>query len=98
MLIRKDLTQYNLSLLNQLFVSTLKMVEIFVQVLNPQNATCANGQGGVCVSQLVSSNPDNQKVLNVKPNVNIVLEIGFHFFLNLQQTFNTGRYDRFLGT
>ena len=98
MLIRKDLTQYNLSLLNQLFVSTLKMVDIFVQVLNPQNATCANGQGGVCVSQLVSSNPDNQNVLNVKPNVNILLRFGFFLFSKLQQTFNTGRYDRFLGT
>jgi hypothetical protein len=74
------------------------MVDIFVQVLNPQNATCANGQGGVCVSQLVSSNPDNQNVLNVKPDVNIVLKFGFFLFTNLQQTFNRGRYDRFLGT
>ena len=80
-----------------MFLSKLKMVEIFFQVLNPQNATCANGQGGMCVSQLVGSIPDNQNVLNVYPDVNIVLKFGFHLFLNLQQTFNKGRYDRFLG-
>jgi hypothetical protein len=78
-------------------VSTLKTVEIFVQVLNPENATCAVGQGGACVSQLVSSIPDNQNVLNVYPDVNIVLKFGFHLFLNPQQTFNKGRYERFFG-
>jgi hypothetical protein len=74
------------------------MAEIFVQVLNPQNATCDNGQGGVCVSQLVGSIPDNQNVLNVNPDVNIVLKFGFYLFLDLQKTFNRGRYDRFFGT
>jgi hypothetical protein len=78
-------------------VKGLKMAEIFVQVLNPPNATCASGQGGVCVSQLVSSIPDNQNVLNVYPDVNIVLKFGFHVFPNAQQTFNKGRYERFLG-
>jgi hypothetical protein len=73
------------------------MVEIFFQVLNPPNATCASGQGGMCVSQLVGLIPDNQNVLNVYPDVNIVLNFGFHLFSNLQQTFNKGRYDRFLG-
>jgi hypothetical protein len=74
------------------------MVEIFFQVMNPQNATCDDGQGGVCVSQLVGSIPDYQNVLNSRPDVNIVLNFGFHLFLNLQQTFNRGRYERFLGT
>jgi hypothetical protein len=73
------------------------MVEIFVQVMNPQNATCASGQGGVCVSQLVGSNPDDQNVLNVYPDVNIVVQFGFHLFPNPEQTFNRGRYDRFFG-
>jgi hypothetical protein len=47
------------------------MVEIFVQVMNPQKATCASGQGGMCVSQLVGSIPENQNVLNVYPDVNL---------------------------
>jgi len=74
------------------------MVEISVQVLNPLNATCADGQGGVCVSQLLGLIPDNQNVLNVYPDVNIVLKFGFYLFPDPQQTFNKGRYDRFLGT
>nr|AON96381.1 laccase 1 [Coptotermes formosanus] len=65
-------------------------------VVNPQNATCASGQGGVCVSQLVGSIPDNQNVLNSFPDVNIVLKFGFYLFRDLQRSFNNGRYDRFL--
>ena len=71
---------------------------MFVQVVNPQNATCANGQGGVCVSQLVGLIPDNQNVLNVFPDVNIVVSFGFQIFSNPRETFNRGRYDRFFGT
>lgn len=64
-------------------------------ILNPENATCANGQGGVCVSQLVGKVPDNQNVLDVSPDVNIVLKFGFYLFNNLQKTFSSGRYERF---
>lgn len=71
---------------------------MFVQVVNPQNATCDNGQGGVCVSQLVGLIPDNQNVLNVFPDVNIVVAFGFQIFINPRETFNRGRYDRFFGT
>ena len=55
-------------------MSTLKMVEIFVQVLNPQNATCGEGEGGVCVSQLVASIPDKHNVLDRRPDDYIVLD------------------------
>jgi len=73
------------------------MAEIFVQILNPQNATCGYGQGAVCVSQLVGSIPDDQNVLNVYPDVNIVLNFGFYLF-DQQKLFNRGRYDRYFGT
>jgi len=59
---------------------------------------CADGQGGVCVSQLVGSNPDKQNVLNSKPDVNIVVGFGFSIYPNPQETFNRGRYERFLGS
>ena len=74
------------------------MVEISVQVMNPLNASCASGQGGVCVSQLVGADPDNQNVLNTRPDVNIRLKFGFHLYRDPRQTFNKGRYERFLGT
>ncbi|PNF18423.1 hypothetical protein B7P43_G09045 [Cryptotermes secundus] len=64
-------------------------------VLNPQNASCDVGQGGVCVSQLVGSIPDDKNVLSRKPDVNIVFRFGFHIFENMRETFNTGRYERF---
>jgi len=54
------------------------MYEIFVHVLNPGNATCADGQAGVCVSQLLGSIPDNLNIWNSKPYVNIVQNFGFH--------------------
>ena len=81
-----------------IFLSTLKMVEIFVQVLNPQNATCAEGEGGVCVSQLVASIPDKHNVLDRKPDENIVLGFGFYNYLHGPNPFNRGIYDRFFGT
>jgi hypothetical protein len=68
-----------------------------VSVLDPQNASCDVGQGGMCVSQLVSSIPDDKNVLNRKPDVNMKFRAGFHIFENIRETFNTGRYDRFLG-
>jgi len=74
------------------------MAEIFVQVLNPENATCFEGQGGMCVSQLNGSVRDTQNVLNVSPDVNIVLKFGFYLFANPQKTFSSGRYERFFGT
>ena len=80
------------------FLSTLKMVEIFVQVLNPQNATCAEGEGGVCVSQLVAFIPDKHNVLDRKPDENIVLGFGFYNYLHGPNPFNRGIYDRFFGT
>ena len=74
------------------------MVEIFVQVLNPQNATCHDGEGGVCVTQLEASIPDKQNVLDRRPDENIVLGFGFYNYLHGPNPFNRGIYDRFIGT
>nr|ALQ52760.1 laccase BP76 [Neocapritermes taracua] len=65
------------------------------KVLNPQNATCAEGEGGVCVSQLVASIPDKHNVLDRKPDENIVLGFGFYNYLHGPNPFNRGIYDRF---
>jgi hypothetical protein len=69
---------------------------LLFQVLNPVNATCGTGQGGLCVSQLTGLISDNQNVLNRQPDVNLVLAFGFHFFAK-SQAFNRGSYERFFG-
>ncbi|PSN35801.1 hypothetical protein C0J52_21815 [Blattella germanica] len=64
-------------------------------VLNPQNATCASGQGGVCVSQLVGSEADRDNVLGRRPNVTLTLPFGFHIFPTRRDLFVNDRYRRY---
>ncbi|XP_069675364.1 uncharacterized protein [Periplaneta americana] len=64
-------------------------------ILNPENATCGSGQGGICVSQLISSNPDTKNVLTTTPRISVPLYFGFNI-KDRTQFFNKGRYDRYL--
>ncbi|KAJ4431309.1 hypothetical protein ANN_19906 [Periplaneta americana] len=54
-------------------------------VLNPNNATCAPGQNGVCVSQLQSADKFPERILTNDPDVNVPFTFGYHFPTNEEE-------------
>jgi hypothetical protein len=62
--------------------------------MNPENATCSTGSGGICITELVNSNPVPQEILNQLPDFNFILTFGFQL-LDTKTLFET--YDRYFG-
>lgn len=62
--------------------------------MNPENASCSTGSTGVCVTQLVNSDPVPRDILNQLPDVNFLLQFGFETFES--KTLFSG-YERFYG-
>lgn len=62
--------------------------------MNPENASCATGSTGLCVTQLVNSDPVPWDILSHLPDVNYLLQFGFETFDS--KTFFSG-YDRYFG-
>ncbi|XP_069675391.1 uncharacterized protein [Periplaneta americana] len=48
-------------------------------VLNPENATCAKGQNGLCVTHLESAVPVDKNVLVPDPDIEFVLRMGYYY-------------------
>ncbi|KAJ4431319.1 hypothetical protein ANN_19916, partial [Periplaneta americana] len=48
-------------------------------VLNPENAMCAKGQNGLCVTQLESAVAINKNVLVPDPDIEFVLRMGYYY-------------------
>lgn len=62
--------------------------------MNPENASCSTGSTGLCVTQLVNSDPVPRDNLGQLPDVNYFLQIGFETFDS--NSFFSG-YDRYFG-
>ncbi|PNF18421.1 Laccase [Cryptotermes secundus] len=63
------------------------------RILNPENASCNYGSGGICATQLVNPNPVPKDILKELPDINYVLTFGFQG-LDTEALFNS--YDRFI--
>lgn len=64
-------------------------------ILNPNNATCAPGQDGVCVSQLQSADYFPQQILTKEPDVNVTLTLGY-YFPTLKKEFRSDEYHLYI--
>jgi hypothetical protein len=65
-----------------------------LQILNPENASCAAGSGGICVTQLVNPFPVPKDILNELPDINYLLTFGF-YALDPTTLFNS--FERYIG-
>ncbi|KAJ4431310.1 hypothetical protein ANN_19907 [Periplaneta americana] len=67
-------------------------------IMNPQNATCGEGELGVCVSQLEAAEPIDEQILKPDPDVNSTIIINYLFptVKELYQSNTFRRYDKFI--
>jgi hypothetical protein len=62
--------------------------------MNPENASCSVGSGGICATQLVNPFPVPKDILTELPDINRIIKFGFEI-LDPKTLFQT--YDRFFG-
>jgi hypothetical protein len=62
--------------------------------MNPENASCSTGSGGICTTQLVNPFPVPKDIVNELPDFNYILTFGFQS-LDPETLFET--YDRYIG-
>ncbi|XP_069675528.1 uncharacterized protein [Periplaneta americana] len=64
-------------------------------VLNPLNAACQQGEGGICVTQLQSAIPMQKEIYTYKPDLNLELRYGF-YKPTRKEEFYSDTYDSFI--
>ena len=66
----------------------------FVKELNSENATCGQGQHGICIHQLTGKLDVPADILKERPDVSYILKFDMYYY-SKQELFNSGHYYRY---
>ncbi|XP_069675464.1 uncharacterized protein [Periplaneta americana] len=69
-------------------------VSSFGLIMNPQNATCGEGELGVCVSQLEAAEPIDEQILKPDPDVNSTIIINY-LFPTVKELYQSNTFRRY---